>query len=88
MAATMLRRDMAISSRMGLGAWIADQYNPGGGAGQGIFGAIFQVKFFLSRPRYRHSRVSGSPAAVRQVAGLFSTVRDSRLRGKDGRGVE
>ena len=34
---------------------------------------------------YRHSRVSGNPAAAgRQRAGLFSTVRDSRLRGNDG----
>ena len=36
------------------------------------------------RPPYRHSRVSGNPAAERQWAGLFSTVRDSRLRGNDG----
>ena len=39
-ATTALRRDMAISSRMGLGAWTVDQYKPGWGAGQGIFGAI------------------------------------------------
>ena len=35
---------------------------------------------------YRPSRVSGNPAADgQQRAGLFSTVRDSRLRGNDGR---
>ena len=34
---------------------------------------------------YRHSRVSGNPAAVgQQRADLFSTVQDSRLRGNDG----
>ena len=45
MAATILRRDMAISSRMGLGALIIDQYKPGGGVGQGIFGAILEIYF-------------------------------------------
>ena len=40
----ILRRDMAISSRMGLGGF-ADQYKPGGGVGQGIFGAIFLMNF-------------------------------------------
>ena len=35
---------------------------------------------------HRPSRVSGNPAAGRQRAGLLSTVRDSRLRGNDGRG--
>ena len=39
-------------------------------------------------PFYRHSRVSGNLAADgRQRAGLFNTVRDSRLRGNDGRGA-
>ena len=49
-AATMLRRDMAISSRMGLGAWIADQYKPGWGLGQGICGAIFRRNFARETP--------------------------------------
>ena len=39
------------------------------------------------RPLYRPSCVSGNPVADgQQRAGLFSTVLDSRLRGKDGRG--
>ena len=45
MAATILRRDMAISSRLRLGGLNADQYKPGGGVGQGTFGAIFRMNF-------------------------------------------
>ena len=61
----MLRRDMAISSRMGLGGLTADQYKPGGGVGQGIFEAIFQINF--SRfpppfPSFNKFRMSGKGA--------------------------
>ena len=36
----MFRRDMAISSRLGFWAWIADQYKPGFGVCQPVFRAI------------------------------------------------
>ena len=62
---------------------------------EGNSGAIAYTRLILnrhfcrpyrpSRTPYRPSRVSGNPAAAGwQWAGLFNTVRDSRLRGNDG----